>query len=80
MWTNSHTTAYNYGTGLSIRYTLPANFNASGNVTYARLQRKSDNDGLEDGFNTPQWIVNVSLANGHLYKNIGATLTTGNHF
>ena len=75
MWTNSHTTAYNYGAGMGVRYSLPGNFNASGNVTYARLQRKSDNDGLEDGFNTPRWIVNVSLANEHLYKNIGATLT-----
>lgn len=75
MWTNSHTTAYNYGAGLGIRYALPGNFNASGNVTYARLQRKSDNDGLEDGFNTPRWIMNVSLTNEHLYKKIGATLT-----
>lgn len=75
MWTNSHTTAYNYGAGIGIRYTLLRNFSASGNVTYARLQRTSNNDGLEDGFNTPRWIVNISLANDHLYKNIGFNLT-----
>ena len=75
MWTNSHTTAYNYGAGIGLRYTLLRNFNASGNVTYARLQRKSNNDGLEDGFNTPRWIINISLANDHLYKNIGFNLT-----
>lgn len=74
MWTNSHTTAYNYGAGIGIRYTLLHNFNASGNVTYARLQRRSNNDGLEDGFNTPRWIVNISLSNEHIYKNIGFSL------
>jgi iron complex outermembrane receptor protein len=75
LWTNSHTTAYNYGAGIGIRYTLLRSFHVSGNVTYARLQRKSNNDGLEEGFNTPRWIVNVSLANDHLYKNMGFSLT-----
>ena len=52
MWTNSKTIAYNYGAGLGISYKLK-NYKISCNLTYAQLERKSANDGLEDGFNTP---------------------------
>ena len=74
MWTNSKTIAYNYGAGLGISYKLK-NYKISGNLTYAQLERKSANDGLEDGFNTPKWIVNASLANNNVYKNFGFNIT-----
>jgi len=75
MWTNSSTTAYNYGAGLGLRYTFLQGFRASGNLTFAKLQRRSRGDGLEDGFNTPQWIVNVSAGHDRIYKNVGFTVT-----
>lgn len=75
MWTNSKTTAYNYGAGASLRYAFLKHFSLTANVTYAHLQRKSGNDGLEDGFNTPQWIINLSLGNTNVYRNIGFMLT-----
>ena len=74
MWTNSKTIAYNYGAGLGISYKL-ANYKISGNLTYAKLERKSANDGLEDGFNTPAWIVNASLGNNNVYRNFGFNFT-----
>ena len=74
MWTNSKTIAYNYGAGLGISYKLK-NYKISCNLTYAQLERKSANDGLEDGFNTPKWIVNTSLANNNVYKNFGFNIT-----
>lgn len=87
MWTNSKTTAYNYGAGLGIHYNIPGNFKITGNLTYAKLQRKSSNDGLEDGFNTPEWIVNTSLGNENIFRNFGLifhtggkVIITGNHF
>jgi iron complex outermembrane receptor protein len=70
MWTNSKTIAYNYGAGLGIRYEL-RNFSFYGNVSYAHLDRKSANDGLEDGFNTPEWTFNTSISNDKVYRNFG---------
>jgi outer membrane receptor protein involved in Fe transport len=75
MWTNSSTVAYNYGSGIGLRYNFYKGFKIIGNATLAQLQRKSNNDGLEDGFNTPKWITNVSLGNDNLYKNSGFMLT-----
>lgn len=75
MWTNSKTIAYNYGAGASVRYTLPASYTLATNVTFARLQRRSQNDGLEDGFNTPRWMINVSAGNTNVYRNIGFMIT-----
>ena len=65
------TLAYNYGSSLGLKYTFLKNFQATGNLTYSALQHKSSNDGLEDGFNTPKWITNVSLGNEKIYKSAG---------
>lgn len=75
LWTNSKTTVYNYGGSLGLKYNLPKNYILRANVSYAKLDRKSGNDGLEDGFNTPQWITNISVANENIYKGIGAGIT-----
>jgi len=75
MWTNSSTTAYNYGSSLGLTYNFLKNFKVSGNVTYSALQHKSSNDGLEDGFNTPKWITNVSFGNDKIFKSAGFMVT-----
>lgn len=75
LWTNSKTTAFNYGAGLGLRYDIVSNFKLTGNLTYARLQRRTSNDGLEDGFNTPEWIFNLSFQNNNVYRNIGFNIT-----
>jgi iron complex outermembrane receptor protein len=75
LWTNSKTTAYNYGSGLGLKYKLFKGFNAIGNVTYARLDRKSSNDGLEDGFNTPEWMTNISIGNEKIFRSLGFMVT-----
>ena len=75
MWTNSKTTAYNYGAGLGILYNVMHYFKFKSNLTYAKLQRSSNNDGLEDGFNTPEWIINLSLMNDNIYKDFGFNIT-----
>ena len=36
---------------------------------------RSNEDGLEDGFNTPDWIANFSLSNTNIYKHIGASIS-----
>lgn len=75
LWTNSATTAYNYGSSLGIKYNLFKDFVAMTNLTYARLDRKSGNDGLEDGFNTPEWITNFSIGNEKLFRSLGFMIT-----
>lgn len=75
LWTNSKTIIYNYGGSLGIKYTLPQGYLIGVNVSYAKLDRKTGNDGLEDGFNTPKWITNIMLSNDHIFKAFGAGVT-----
>ncbi|MBS0030700.1 TonB-dependent receptor [Chitinophaga sp. 22321] len=71
MWTNSKTTVYNYGVGARLKYDFNKGYTVDGNLSYAKLNKKSADDGLEDGFNTPKWASNISITNAHLFGNIG---------
>ena len=71
LWTNSKTQVYNYGGSAGLRYELTGGYLAGANVTYARLDRTANGDGLEDGFNTPRWAYNLSLGNENAYRNLG---------
>ncbi|HXL56066.1 MAG TPA: TonB-dependent receptor, partial [Chitinophagaceae bacterium] len=71
LWTNSKTVSYNYGGTLGLIWNMPKNFKLSGNITLAKLDRAEQHDGLEDGFNTPQWIYNISFGNAELFKSFG---------
>jgi iron complex outermembrane receptor protein len=71
LWTNSTSTVYNYGASLGVKYLLYRHFSLAGNMSFAKLHRKDFNDGLEEAFNTPQWITNLSLSNPSLGKNWG---------
>lgn len=75
MWTNSRTVAYNYGSSLGVRYRFLKKLEAGANVTFSKLQRKSDNDGLEDGFNTPQWMTNLSVGGEKIIWQLGFRVT-----
>lgn len=71
LWTNSKTVSYNYGGTLGISWQMPANFKLSGKVTLAKLDRTDQKDGLEDGFNTPQWIYNLTFGNPSIFTHFG---------
>ncbi|MEX6689769.1 TonB-dependent receptor [Danxiaibacter flavus] len=71
LWTNSKTVSHNYGSTLGITWKLPKKYRAGGNVTMSKLARKSQNDGLEDGFNTPAWMYNVNFGNAAITKHFG---------
>ena len=71
LWTNSQTTVYNYGASLGLRYAFVGEWVASTNASLAQLSRKERGDGLEEAFNTPQWITNVNLSNPDLWRGIG---------
>jgi len=74
MWTNSQTVVHNYGFSAGLQYHF-LHYTASGNTSYSKLKKSVNEDGLEDGFNTPAWMVNASITNGNLFKNFGAGLS-----
>jgi hypothetical protein len=66
IYTNSQSTVYNYGGSLGLSYLMLKRYTLTGNVAYAKLSRRVNTDGFEDGFNTPSWITNVSLGGEHV--------------
>lgn len=71
LWTNSKTISHNYGATVGLNYNLTKTLKTGGNFTYARLGRRDQSDGLEDGFNTPRWIYNLSVGSPAFYKTLG---------
>lgn len=74
MWTNSQTKVYNYGVSAGVTYTS-AGFAINANATCAKLRKSANEDGLEDGFNTPGWMANLSLSKSNIFKNTGACIS-----
>lgn len=74
LWTNSKTVSVNYGGSLGVSYNFFKSFQLGGNFTYAKLSRQTRGDGLEDGFNTPEWNYNLSLGNPSVFKSLGFQL------
>ncbi|RYY11775.1 MAG: TonB-dependent receptor, partial [Cytophagaceae bacterium] len=71
LWTNSQSQVYNYGGSAGLRYNVASGYLLGANATYTRLDRTENGDGLEDGFNTPRWMYNLSLGNENAYRNFG---------
>lgn len=74
-WTNSRSTVYNIGGSLGLFYHLSEKLLLTGNVSYSKLQRTANEDALEDGFNTPQWITNFSFGGNRVAGNFGFNVT-----
>jgi outer membrane receptor protein involved in Fe transport len=75
MWTNSQTIIDNYGFSIGLTGHLVKGYTARVNTTYTKLRKSKNEDGLEDGFNTPDWVANVSVSNANIYKNFGAAIS-----
>jgi iron complex outermembrane receptor protein len=74
MWTNSQTHVYNYGISAGITF-ANAGYTANANATYSKLRKSANEDGLEDGFNTPEWMVNLSVSKTNILKNTSAGMS-----
>lgn len=74
MWTNSKTRVYNYGFGARLKYDFTNGYVVDGKLSYARLTRTSTGDGLEDGFNTPQWMTSITVSKEQLFRRVGAAV------
>ena len=66
---------YNLGASLGLSYLLADHYTIGGNVSYAKLSRTDNNDGFEDGFNTPEWMGNISFSGENVIKTLGFTVT-----
>jgi outer membrane receptor protein involved in Fe transport len=75
MYTNSQSVVYNLGGSLGLSYLLADHYTISGNASYAKLSRTDNNDGFEDGFNTPEWMGNISFSGENVIKSLGFTVT-----
>lgn len=75
LWTNSKTIVHNYGAELDLLYLLNNRYSIFGNASYQTLKRTKTNDGLEDGFNTPKWMVNGGVRGTNVYKKLGFNVT-----
>jgi iron complex outermembrane receptor protein len=73
LWTNSKSVVHNYGLEIDLSYILNSQINLFANSSYQALKKTNQDDGLEDGFNTPKWIVNSGITVKNVYKMVGAT-------
>lgn len=74
MWTNSQTKVYNYGASLGVTYSVNG-YRVHANSSFAKLRMSANEDGLEDGFNTPEWTVNIGVSKEQIVKNAGAGIS-----
>ncbi len=71
-YSNIATAVYVYGTSLGFDYNLYKEYVVSGNFSYINLDwGNTSQDALSNGFNTPKFNFNLSLANPVLYRNLG---------
>lgn len=76
MWTNAKSIYFNYGASAGAQYNFYKKFSLGGNLSYSALQKVDSRDtGLETPFNTPRYIVNLSLGNRELLKNLGFAIS-----
>lgn len=71
LWTNSKTIVRNYGASVGLNYNFYKSFSLNVNTSFVKLRNTANNDGFEEAFNTPRWIMNIGLGNAKLTKNIG---------
>ncbi|MEZ4901965.1 MAG: outer membrane beta-barrel protein [Spirosomataceae bacterium] len=71
MWTNSKTIVKNYGASLGLNYSLHRHISIMANASFSKLKSVVNNDGFEEAFNTPRWMVNIGLNQSGLTKNMG---------
>jgi iron complex outermembrane receptor protein len=75
MWTNSSSVLTQFGFSLGLQYSLGKGYLLNANTSFARLINREEQDGLEDGFNTPPWMANLSISNTDILPRVGAGLT-----
>jgi iron complex outermembrane receptor protein len=68
MWTNSTSVVRNYGYSIGLNYMQPGAVMLNAQLSFTRLSKEKEQDGLEDGFNTPAWTSSFSFSTHELLK------------
>ncbi|MBD0285151.1 MAG: energy transducer TonB, partial [Flavisolibacter sp.] len=71
VYTNAKNIYNSYGSSLGVTYNFYKKFTLSGNVNYNELSKNPNPDIFLTGFNTPNWVTNVSFGNREIVKNVG---------
>ena len=75
MYTNSRSVINNYGFSAGLNYQWERKWVVGLNATFAKLKNAENQDGLEDGFNTPKWKWNASVSRTNIAENLNATVS-----
>ena len=71
VYTNAKNSYNNFGSSLGLTYNFYKKFTISGNANYNDIVANEERDVFVTGFNTPNWITNVSIGNREVVKNVG---------
>lgn len=71
VYTNAKQKYDNYGASLGLTYNFYKKWTVAGNLNYNAIVENKQKDVFATGFNTPNWVSNISLGNRELLKNFG---------
>ncbi|WP_343305183.1 TonB-dependent receptor [Chitinophaga niabensis] len=71
VYTNAKQTYDNYGASLGLTYNFYKKWTVAGNLNYNAIVENKQKDVFATGFNTPDWVSNISIGNRELLKNFG---------
>lgn len=71
VYTNARNKYTNYGSSLGLTFNFYKKFTISGNINYNAIAANQQSDVFVTGFNTPNWITNLSFGNREVFKNVG---------
>lgn len=71
VYTNAKNTYDNYGASLGVTYNFYKKWTIAGNLNYNDIVDNAKSDVFATGFNTPDWVSNVSFGNRELFTNFG---------
>jgi iron complex outermembrane recepter protein len=71
VFTNAKNIYKSYGTSLGVTYNFYKKFTISGNANLNKLSKNPAPDIFLTGFNTPEWVTNISFSNREVFKNFG---------
>jgi outer membrane receptor protein involved in Fe transport len=71
VYTNAKNIYKSYGSSLGVTYVFYKKFTIAGNLNFNELSKNPNPDIFLTGFNTPQWVANLSFSNREVIKNVG---------
>jgi len=74
VYTNAKNKYRNYGSALGITYNFYQKYTVAGNVSYNKIKSNEENDIFVTGFNTPEWVTNLTIGNREIVKNLGFSI------